>query len=970
MANKLPTTSDRSPKKTSGKAPTGKNRKTTPAASPEQQQIRIPGDVSRPIHQIIPVVLCALAVFLMICFIFTGTGAIAGDIMRNLFFGLFGRVSATLVPFALIALGLLWRQSIRNHCITSRIVCIVLMLALLSCLVYTTVTDKADIRTFNISSFYSDGDSWSSGGVIGNTLAFLLVNLFDTVGTFIFCAVIFIVFAIICFGFTPSVIADRLRNRAANTVAQKQEERRVLRQDRDAHKEEIRQFKQEARRGEQRIKLASRAEEERTRVETKYEQRRTRTAQKEEERRRKNEYAAQVKNNQRISNARFKDQFDIALEDDTMHDAAPVEDPQDMGGEIVTRRADELLQENDLQAAFKNEKQTVEDLTALAEHVKQAPAAAPMPFDIHTKSTRAAATVPQENSDAASETAPAPKTKRAPDAKPAAPSVPLVTEDMISTKTHIDVGDKPTATAEALSPEEAERNKEKEALEQMYATYSFPPLSLLTPSEETDTGNITEEINANAAKLVETLNSFSVRTRITSVSRGPRITRYELVPDAGVRIRSIANLIDDISMNLASAGIRIEAPIPGKSAVGVEVPNKISSIVRLRELVETEAFQSAGPRTTVCVGADVTGDPVFCDLAKMPHMLIAGATGMGKSVCINTIITSILYKARPDEVKLILVDPKKVELGVYNGIPHLLVPVVIDPKKAAGALSWAVCEMERRFDLIEEVGVRDLKGYNKEVEANRPEYEKLPHIIIIIDELNDLMMVASDTVEASICRIAQKARAAGIHLIIGTQRPSVDVITGTIKANIPSRIAFHVASQIDSRTILDTTGAEKLLNNGDMLFYAVGAPKPQRVQCAFISDGEVEKIASFLKQNVPVDAYNKDIMADIERESEKCTQNGKKSGDGGSVSDDERDENLTNPKFREAVEIAIDEGKISTSLIQRRLKLGFGKAARFIDIMENMGIVSAPDGQKPRTTLINKDQYYELLSRAEDHRNE
>ena len=920
MANKLPATQN-------------KTRKNTPQKeNVRAEQIRMPErssyDISRPIHQIIPVVLCAVAVFFMICFFIEDAGGLVGEGVRAFFFGLLGRLTTVFVPFAMIAFAFSWRQSIRNRCIVMRLVSTLLMLCLISCLVYTIAEDADIIRIFDLENAFLDSDVWTNGGVIGNTLAFLFVNLFDKVGTYILCVVIFIIFAIVCFGFTPSVLAAKIRDRAKGTVQRKVEERRVLRDDKEAQLEEFRQMKQEMRRDEQRAKVAAFNEERRARYEEKIEQRKVRNEQKNEDRRLRNEFAAQNKANNRASRAHFKDEYDISLDDDDAHPAYS-EDIEELN-ESVTPFDD-------------GEVATLEELNAVTESVPK--------FDIHMPPSMRKAEVEADTAKQA-------QTKRQ-------SAEPLVTEDMISTKTHIDTGDKPASSA--LTPEEEERAREKEALEAMYASYEFPPFSLLTPSEETQAVNITEEINANAAKLVETLTSFNVRTHITSVSRGPRITRYELVPDAGVRIRSIANLIDDISMNLASAGIRIEAPIPGKSAVGIEVPNKISSTVRLRELLETDAFRNAGPRTTVCVGADVTGDPVFCDLAKMPHTLIAGATGMGKSVCINTIIASILYKARPDEVKLILVDPKKVELGVYNGIPHLLVPVVIDPKKAAGALSWAVCEMERRFDLIEEIGVRDIKGYNKERE-NHPEYEKLPHIIIIIDELNDLMMVASDSVEASICRIAQKARAAGIHLIIGTQRPSVDVITGTIKANIPSRMAFHVASQIDSRTILDTTGAEKLLNNGDMLFYPVGVPKPLRVQGAFISDDEVEKITGFLKQNVPTDAYNRDIMEDIERESEKCAQNGRRSEASSTSTDDDREETLANPKFREAVEVAIDEGKISTSLIQRRLKLGFGKAARFIDIMQKMGIVSEPDGQKPRTTLITRDQYYEMLSRMDDDR--
>lgn len=499
-----------------------------------------------------------------------------------------------------------------------------------------------------------------------------------------------------------------------------------------------------------------------------------------------------------------------------------------------------------------------------------------------------------------------------------------------------------------------------------YADYCPPPLSLLKPGQAKMTASSEEEIRRNAENLIETLESFNITATINHVSRGPRITRYELRPEKGIRIRSITNLIDDISMALATPGIRIEAPIPGVAAVGVEVPNKDSTPVRLRDMLDNDKFREASSRTTVCVGSDVTGDPVYGDIAKMPHALIAGATGMGKSVCINSILISLLYKARPDEVKLILVDPKKVELGVYNGIPHLLVPVVVEPQKAAGALVWAVGEMERRFNLIEQTAVRDLKGYNKVVREH-PELggTPLPQIVIVIDELNDLMMSARDAVEDAICRIAQKARAAGIHLLIGTQRPSVDVITGVIKANIPSRLAFHVASQVDSRTILDAGGAEKLLDKGDMLFFPVGAPKPIRVQGSLVDDDEVERVTSFLKQGMADGAsYDSEIMANIEREAEKCAPKDKRAerdGDEDGFGDDE--DIFRDPQFIAAVEIAVNLGQISTSKIQTKLRIGFQKATNFIDRMEEMGIVGPHNGSKPREVLISAAQFLEMKSR-------
>lgn len=492
--------------------------------------------------------------------------------------------------------------------------------------------------------------------------------------------------------------------------------------------------------------------------------------------------------------------------------------------------------------------------------------------------------------------------------------------------------------------------------------YRFPPVELLCEDPGRHDPNIAREMEANAKKLTDALREFSVNATIVNKCHGPTITRYELTLQAGTRISKVSNLSDDISLSLAASGsIRIEAPIPGKSAVGIEVPNKERETVYLRTLIENDAFQKDS-RLWVALGAGVAGEGVYFDISKMPHLLIAGATGMGKSVCINCLIVSLLYRADPDEVKLILIDPKRVEFKPYEGLPHLLVPVVSDPKKAAGSLSWAVNEMERRFSLIEEAGVRDISGYNK-VAARDPSKEKLPHIVIIIDELADLMMTAKDAVESSICRIAQKARAAGMHLIIGTQRPSVDVITGLIKSNIPSRIACTVASQIDSRTIIDRSGAEKLLGKGDMLFNPVGAQKPLRVQGAFVSDEEVEAVVEFIKsQGHEATANSEEIVAEIEREAARC-DSGKKGASALAQPGDEGDED---PMLRSALELAVESGKISTSLIQRRLSLGYGRAAKLIDRMERLGYVSAPDGQKPREVLISKEQFMEMVLRDEE----
>ncbi len=485
-------------------------------------------------------------------------------------------------------------------------------------------------------------------------------------------------------------------------------------------------------------------------------------------------------------------------------------------------------------------------------------------------------------------------------------------------------------------------------VEQGEDTYEFPPIEMLSQGNKLGLKGGKKAVADTASKLQKTLYSFGVSAKVENVSVGPAITRYELKPAEGVRVSKIANLADDIALNLAAETIRIEAPIPGKHAVGIEVPNTENEVVHLRDIIDTPEFEDHKSKLAFALGKDVAGKEIVADIAKMPHVMIAGATGSGKSVCINTLITSILYKAKPSEVKLVMVDPKVVELSVYNGIPHLLIPVVTDPRKAAGALAWAVQEMENRYATFASKGVRDLKGYNEAVEK-ADGIGKLPHIVIIIDELADLMMVAKKDVEDAICRLAQKARAAGMHLVIATQRPSVDVITGLIKANIPSRIAFAVSSQVDSRTILDMVGAEKLLGKGDMLFYPAGAPKPTRIQGAFISDGEVEKIVNFLKANGEA-TYNEDIIESIENANKTDKE----------MAEQEIEDDDTDPFLMDAIDVVVETGQASTSFIQRRFKVGYARAGRIIDQMEERGIISGYQGSKPREVLMTKERLAEL----------
>ncbi len=478
--------------------------------------------------------------------------------------------------------------------------------------------------------------------------------------------------------------------------------------------------------------------------------------------------------------------------------------------------------------------------------------------------------------------------------------------------------------------------------------YAFPPVSLLNPPKASNSADSGEELRANAAKLVETLKSFGVQTKVIDICRGPTVTRYELQPSAGVKISKITGLADDIALNLATAGVRIEAPIPNKPAVGIEVPNRVVDMVSIRELIDSDEFRTAKGVLPAVLGRDIAGSITIGDIAAMPHVLVAGTTGSGKSVCVNSIIISLLYKFSPKELRLIMIDPKMVELVVYNGIPHLLIPVVTDPKKAAGALGWAVNEMLKRYNTFSENGVRDIKGYNRMAEGEGLPH--MPHMVIVIDELSDLMMAAPNEVEDAICRLAQMARAAGMYLIIATQRPSVDVVTGLIKANIPSRIALTVSSQVDSRTIIDTAGAEKLLGKGDMLYYPVGFPKPLRVQGCFVSDGEVEAVVKYIKegQQQAVE-YDAEIMEEIERQA--AADSGKK-GERAAGGEDESD-----PLFNEAVGVVLDAGQASTSYLQRRLKVGYARAARLMDELEERGIVGPQDGSKPRELTITRAQW-------------
>ena len=859
-------------------------------------------------NQIIPYILAFAAVFLTICMLAPGLTGDVGSFLRSALLGCFSAAGA-LVPVLVLIQAIFYKKDVEYHALRYKFV--FALIVLLFGAILTHILTGGEVL-FQAGQLYENGQILSGGGVVGGLAGSLLYKYFGYVGTVILSLFFILLFGIFLFGLTPHMIYVRIAYAILKRREEKKEERGAASfsgRDRTEEQEaEIRRMHQTAQ--------AKRREET--------------AARKKHASLDKNIYSADS-GEEAIRDgmeAYTEESADMAAGDAASESAQPLklEGEDDTSADVPENTDAELLKP--LNFLRKKSKEPMEcptgeiDLQAIFETEKDA--------ELRDKYGIA----------------------QAMDAAAAAPQA--VEYELAVKKSRIEDGMAPLA-------ETALAAKQTEEPEQL-PVYRFPPIALLKHETNTMNLDVSAELNENAQKLVETLRSFRVQTRILHISRGPTITRYELAPEAGTRVRSISNLVDDISLNLATSGVRIESPIPGKSAVGIEVPNKNVATVYVRDLIESEAFRRAQSRLTTCLGMDVAGAPVFLDIAKMPHLLIAGATGMGKSVCINSLLISILFKATPEEVKLILIDPKKVELNIYNGIPHLLVPVVSDPKKAAGALHWAVTEMERRFELIEEVGVRDIRAYN-EITKNDPEREMLAQIVIIIDELADLMMTAPDEVEESICRLAQKARAAGMHLIIGTQRPSVDVITGLIKANIPSRIAFTVASQVDSRTIIDISGAEKLIGRGDMLYAPVGLNKPIRVQGAFVSDGEVEEVTEFLKKTVGQAEYADDVIERIEKEAELC---GQKKGRSANTELDGGEDAEGDPMLRSAIELAVESGKISTSLIQRRLSLGYGRAAKLIDKMEQMGIVSPPEGQKPRTVLITKQQYMEMVVQREE----
>ncbi len=877
------------------------------------------------LNQILPFIflVCAVILFIILAF---DIDALITSFVRSVLFGLFS-YAAYLMPALLIVLAAFWQSDVISERTTWKIWCAAAVLVVTSMLFHLILSDAES--AFNPIELYKDGES-VSGGVIGGFLASILLSCFGKVISYIIVIAALFVLVPVIFGVTPVAIYRFFRRKAIHKI-ETVRERRELERLSPVPKEAVREAEDDISYEDDEEPAASYGYRGRSGsrkfnpdVEVPaYEAPRT---------------AKRVK---KAESAEVREERESRIAAEVMKRSNEKFGEQSFGsssseGDISYAK----LQTEGEKPELEN---TVEDVLL------------PVNSDIEEEEDGGDIDLSKIFTDPE-------KIKHI--SEPARPKAPLMAVRSAVSSGSVSGG---ASTPEKSADEASAANADASAAvseaepEDAVPIYKFPPIELLTMPPEV-TAASREEIETKAKKLVDTLKSFNVKVKISDVSCGPTITRYELTPESGTRVRAISNLVEDISLNLASPGVRIEAPIPGKSVVGVEVPNKKRENVYLRTLITTEKFENAKSRLTAALGADVAVEPSYCDIAKMQHILISGASGKGKSVCLNSIIASLLYKAEPTELRLIMIDPKKVELNMYNGIPHLHVPLVSDPKKAAGTLSWAVTEMDKRYAAIEDVGMRNIEGYN-EITKNDAEKEYMPQMIIIIDELADLMMTAPDDVETSICRIAQMGRAAGIHLIIGTQRPSVDVITGLIKANIPSRIAYKMASQVDSRTVIDVAGAEKLLGYGDMLYAPVGAMKPIRVQGAFVTEEEVEAITEFLKGICPTPRYDDAAIEGIDEAAARCGQKRGKGAAAAGADEGSSGGAVSDPMLMQALELAVDSGKISTSLIQRRLSLGYGRAAKLIDQLEAMGYVSAPDGPHPRDVLITREMYQELMMR-------
>ena len=838
-----------------------------------------------------------------------GFGGTIGGTVSRFFFGLFGIISY-IFPIVLLVGTFFAVSNQGNRVAAVKLVAVILFVAFL-CMFFELISDGSDAKTAMDAYRYSF-DAKSGGGLIGGGLSHMLCSGFGVIGAYVIDVIVLIISLVL--------ITERSAFRGMQKGGRKVYESAKISNER--HRERVEMRREEREQREQQRRMDRKVEG--VAIDTKLI---PDTPQK------RSQDISEILPEDMIDLPEIKEEKHVTLTAGNMSSNAT---PSAFSDEALEAMGQALTEKTELFAAE-------EESFVTPGRPDPAMAFGMEPVPEETPYEEGPDSIPLFGADLEPE------------------PLPEEPDEEVITVNHDNVEQPKTIKHQAVAPEpvhakEADNNIPEEMdieITSPEKKYVFPPVTLLKQSESKQ-GDTRKQLQETAMKLQQTLKNFGVNVTITNISCGPAVTRYELQPEMGVKVSKIVNLADDIKLNLAAADIRIEAPIPGKAAIGIEVPNKENVMVSFRELVESEEFQNHPSKISFCVGKDIGGKVSVADIEKMPHLLIAGATGSGKSVCINTIIMSILYKADPKDVKLIMVDPKVVELSVYNGIPHLLIPVVTDPKKAAGALNWAVAEMTDRYNKFAEAHVRNLKGYNAKIDSlpdveGDPKPEKMPQIVIIVDELADLMMVAPSDVEGAICRLAQLARAAGIHLIIATQRPSVNVITGLIKANMPSRIAFAVTSGVDSRTILDMNGAEKLLGKGDMLFYPQGIPKPVRVQGAFVSDKEVSDVVNYVKEENGQVFYNAAVEEHMNNiESENTTVG----IDSNSGTGDGRD-----AYFADAAKLLIDKEKGSIGMLQRYFKVGFNRAARIMDQLEEAGIVGPEEGTKPRRVLMTQEQF-------------
>ena len=944
----------------SGKRTSSSNRTRKSTTNSRSRQAQRTAQDSELFHEIGLIVLFVVMVILFCCNF--GIIGPVGNAISGVLFGIFG-FTAYIAPIVIFLAVAFWFANEGNPTAVRKMIAGVVLFLMLGVICDLIARTAGSMEQYDIKLLYTNCSTGKKGGgILAGSICYLLLHYLETVGTVLvvlLCSVISLIL-VTERSFLNSMRngGDRIRELSREDAVRRRENAQIRRQEqeeRNSQREEARRIREEERR--------IREEERRLRAEEKENEQILNAIPRREKKVSGVMMDTSLKKQEAQPVGRREDIHEIIYEEDAQ-EIPVVEETRVTSSDFdkikVTGMHQVTMQEAAVEEPY--EEIPVEEVTSAATFKK--------PFERRESwQEEAALLTPQaESIRIHKEDIPEPveepvtEWQSSSDMRQLQPETePVVREPAETATTESRIRPKIMAPEPPKGNSLAEDQIHKDiakAAKQPPAEYRIPPLSLLQKGKAA-TGDSSRELKETAMRLQQTLNTFGVKVTITDISQGPSVTRYELQPEQGVKVSKIVGLADDIKLNLAATDIRIEAPIPGKAAIGIEVPNKENMTVALRDLLESKEFQEFNSNIAFAVGKDIAGKTVVADIAKMPHMLIAGATGSGKSVCINTLIMSILYKAHPDDVKLIMVDPKVVELSVYNGIPHLLIPVVTDPKKASAALHWGVSEMEDRYRKFADYNVRDLKGYNKKIETMPvPEGEeapkKMPQIVIIVDELADLMMVCPGEVEESICRLAQLARAAGIHLIIATQRPSVDVITGLIKANMPSRVAFSVSSGVDSRTILDMNGAEKLLGKGDMLFYPQGYSKPARVQGAFVSDKEVSDVVDYLKNQALGNTYS-NYAEDIEEKIKNIGSSGGSSGSGSGGGND-RDE-----YFEEAARFIIDKDKASIGMLQRVLKIGFNRAARIMDQLCEYGVVGEEEGTKPRKVLMSMEQFEQLL---------